>query len=500
MKISFQQSRIKWVLFAVGFIVIILFLVQLNSIVSALQKEEQRKVKLWATSVVRKAELVAKTEEFFDRVTDEEKTKLQQFITAHKKLMTLPLDSEINNIYNQYITELKNIPVIITDDQNQIQIYQNIIIPPEKEFVDSSGIFKSFLYNDPLEYETYGMKFRLYYMESEIYSNLRKVLNDFIESFLTEVTQNSVFVPVIITDSNRTDIIAYGNIDKNLISKQNLQTTIEQMENANTPIPIVLPGNQNAVIFYEKSSFVRRLQYYPIVYLGIVLLFGFGVFLLFRTMKRSEQDTIWVSMSKETAHQLGTPISSLNAWIACLAQDEKNKEICNELEKDVNRLTTITQRFSKIGSNPVLERQNIVSLIEETTNYLANRMSKNVKFDMRLPKTPVYTCLNRHLFEWTLENICKNAIDAMSGVGIITLELGCEDRKLYLDITDTGKGIAKRDFKKIFQPGFTTKSRGWGLGLSLAKRIIKDYHRGRIFVKESQQNKGTTFRIVLKKA
>ncbi|MDR1005862.1 MAG: HAMP domain-containing histidine kinase [Bacteroidales bacterium] len=499
MKISLHQSRVKWVLLAVGFLVIMLFLLQLNSMITTLKQEEQRKVKLWAQSVVRKAELVAKTDEFFAKVTAEEKSRLEKFVTASKKLINQPLNSNINNEYQKYLNEIETIPIIITDEQNRIQNYQHIDIPQGKEFMDSSSLFSRFYYNKPLEYETFGMRFRLYYMESEMYSDLRKVLNNFIESFLTEVTQNSVFVPVIITDSTRHKVIGYGNIDKTQINDANLKKTLEQMESANSPIPILLPENHKAIIFYEKSSFVTALQYYPMIYIGITLLFVFIGFWLFRTMKRSEQDTIWVSMSKETAHQLGTPISSLNAWIAYLAEDESNKSVCEELEKDVNRLTIITQRFSKIGSMPVLERQNMASVIEEAVTYLANRSSKKVKFEINL-QNDIYACLNKHLFEWTLENLCKNAIDAMSGVGSITLDLTTDQRNVYLDITDTGKGIAKRDFKKIFQPGFTTKSRGWGLGLSLAKRIIKDYHCGRIFVKQSQQNKGTTFRIVLKKA
>ncbi|MDR0790865.1 MAG: HAMP domain-containing histidine kinase [Bacteroidales bacterium] len=500
MKISLKQSRVKWVLLAAGFVVIMLFLIQLNSMITTLKKEEERKVKLWAQTVVSKAELVAKTEEFFGKVTAEEKLRLEQFIVAQKKLMAQPLSQDINNLYDQYLKEIKNIPVIITDEQNHITLSQNVKIPEQTDILDSSSTFAGFFNNQPLEYGFEDMRFKLYYKESEMYSNLRNVLNDFIESFLTEVTQNSVFVPVIITDSAHCKVIGYGNVSKDQVSKSNLQKTIEQMKEANTPIPILLPGNQNATIFYEKSSFVRAMQYYPILYIGITVLFVFIGLWLFRTMKRSEQDTIWISMSKETAHQLGTPISSLNAWIAYLAEDERNKEICKELEKDVNRLTIITQRFSKIGSTPVLERQNLVSVIEDATSYLAKRSSKKVMFDIRLPQTPVYACLNKYLFEWTLENICKNAIDAMAGVGTITLKLDCEGKNLYLDITDSGKGIAKRDFKKIFQPGYTTKKRGWGLGLSLAKRIIEEYHSGRIFVKQSQLNSGTTFRITLRKA
>ncbi|MDR1725671.1 MAG: HAMP domain-containing histidine kinase [Bacteroidales bacterium] len=499
MKISLHQSRIKWVLLSIGFIVIMLFLMQLNSMISTLKQEEQRKVKLWAQSVVRKAELVAKTEEFFDKVTAEEKSRLEQFIAAHKKLITEPINNDINNIYEQYLKEIKNIPIIQTDEHNRIQFFQNINVPSEKEFVDTSAIFKSFLYNEPLEYETFGMKFRLYYRESEMYADLRNVLNDFIESFLTEVTQNSVFVPVIITDESKQKVIGYGNVNESDVSKSNLKNTVSLMEEANTPIQIILPGNKTAFIFYEKSSFVKALQYYPILYVGITILFIFIGLWFFRTMKRSEQDTIWVSMSKETAHQLGTPISSLNAWITFLAQDEKNQDVCKELEKDVSRLTTITQRFSKIGSVPVLERQNVIMAVEEALSYLANRSSKKVVFDIRLPQEPVYACLNKHLFEWTLENLFKNAVDAMAGIGTIILEVTTENKNIYIDITDAGKGINKRDFKKIFQPGFTTKTRGWGLGLSLAKRIIKDYHRGKIFVKQSQINKGTTFRIILHK-
>jgi signal transduction histidine kinase len=218
-------------------------------------------------------------------------------------------------------------------------------------------------------------------------------------------------------------------------------------------------------------------------------------------MKKSEENSIWIGMNKETAHQLGTPISALVAWVEYLKLRPENEEICEEISKDINRLNMVTQRFSQIGTNPERTPMDIIPIVKNAMNYLSSRSSKNITYQINLPEQEeIILPINQCLLEWTLENLSKNAIDAMSGIGTLSVELTHDAKRVIIDVSDTGKGMQKSQFKKVFDAGFTTKERGWGMGLSLAKRIIEDYHKGKIFVKQSAIGKGTTFRIVLKKS
>ncbi len=253
-------------------------------------------------------------------------------------------------------------------------------------------------------------------------------------------------------------------------------------------------------LYYKDSILLTRIQYFPMVQLAVVFLFILLAYLGFSSSRRAEQNQVWVGMSKETAHQLGTPISSLMAWLELIKIKQSNPQVIQEVEKDVRRLETIADRFSKIGSAPVLVRENILLVLENSVAYLRNRSSEKVKFRMDFGDLDeLYLPLNITLFEWVVENLCRNAIDAMNGNGEIELAVRDHNQVIYLDITDNGKGIPKSNYQLVFQPGYTTKPRGWGLGLSLVKRIIENYHSGKVFVKSSELNKGTTFRIVLKK-
>jgi signal transduction histidine kinase len=246
---------------------------------------------------------------------------------------------------------------------------------------------------------------------------------------------------------------------------------------------------------------LTQLFYFPIIQFGVIALFLFVSYLAFSTSRKAEQNQVWVGMSKETAHQLGTPTSSLMANMELLRLKNVDETLLSELEKDVQRLEKITDRFSKIGSAPKLQRENIIKVITDTISYVRARSSEKVIFETNFSENDqIFVPLNIHLFEWVIENLCKNAIDSMGGIGNISIHLDDRIQFLFIDISDTGKGIPKSKFKTIFQPGYTTKQRGWGLGLSLSERIIESYHRGRIFVNHSEVNKGTTMRIVLKKA
>jgi signal transduction histidine kinase len=271
------------------------------------------------------------------------------------------------------------------------------------------------------------------------------------------------------------------------------------MKSQHEPIVIDIPDSKQ--YFYYKDSYIlARIQFYPMIQLAIVFLFVFLAYFGFSSTRQAEQNQVWVGMSKETAHQLGTPISSLMAWVELLKMDQAGPEVIREVEKDVKRLETIADRFSKIGSTPVLLPENLLAVLDNSVRYLQNRTSDKVRFELHFGDLDeLYVPLSLTLFEWVVENICKNAIDAMDGNGLITLSVRDQNQVVYLDITDSGKGISKSNYKVIFQPGYTTKARGWGLGLSLVKRIVENYHNGKIFVRNSEINRGTTFRIVLKK-
>jgi signal transduction histidine kinase len=264
------------------------------------------------------------------------------------------------------------------------------------------------------------------------------------------------------------------------------------------PIEIHI-GNIKQYILYRDSELLIRLRYYPYFQLAVIALFLLVSYLAFSSSRKAEQNQVWVGMAKETAHQLGTPLSSLVAWLEFLRLKGMSSDYTNEIEKDIHRLQTITERFSKIGSAPSLTKVNVYEVLSHSVAYIRTRSSDKVVFDLVVPPTEVFAPMNVPLFEWVIENILKNAIDAMSGQGRIDVKITNQHQFVYIDICDTGKGIPKSSYKTIFKPGFTTKSRGWGLGLSLSKRIIEEYHDGQIFVKSSEIYKGTTFRIVLKK-
>lgn len=252
-------------------------------------------------------------------------------------------------------------------------------------------------------------------------------------------------------------------------------------------------------VCYDDSTMIKRLTSYPYVQLGIVLVFVVVAIFALLSSKKAEQNKVWVGLSKETAHQLGTPISSLMAWVEILKENYPHDELIPEMDHDVKRLQMIAERFSKIGSLPEPVPASMNEVITHVVDYMDKRTSSQVKMIKVLPPTQIIVKMNSSLFEWVIENLCKNAVDAMEGCGIITITLTENAKKVIVDVVDTGKGIKKKNLKNVFTPGFTTKKRGWGLGLSLAKRIVNDYHRGRIFVKSSDMGKGTTFRIELPK-
>ncbi len=319
-------------------------------------------------------------------------------------------------------------------------------------------------------------------------------------SFIFKVIENNSTVPVILV-GNEGEIITHRNLDTERPNEEvYLQKKLNQMKEKNKPIEVHLLNENKNYVYYNDSTLLTQLQYYPFIQISIILLFILVSYFAFNASMKAEQNQVWVGMSKETAHQLGTPISSLIGWLEILKEKQLDQQLIHQMGADIHRLEKITERFSKIGSGPILEKKNITKVIINSVNYVKARFSNKIQFVFNFSEEDeILVPLNMALFEWVIENLCKNAIDAMQGQGKIIISLHDNIQVIYIDISDTGKGIPKNKFKTIFRPGYTTKDRGWGLGLSLTKRIIEEYHSGKVFVNNSEPNLGTTFRLVLKK-
>ncbi len=328
--------------------------------------------------------------------------------------------------------------------------------------------------------------------------------NEDINFVFQEISRANEIFPVILVNS-KGEIQASRNvpIPKGISKEQEQEILREELENMkedHPPIPVNYGGGAN-YIYYSNSYLITQLRYYPYIQLSVIGVFVLLGYLAFSYSRKAEQNRVWVGLAKETAHQLGTPLSSLMAWIEYFKADPRyaDDEVIPELEKDVERLEMITARFSNIGSVPTLKEENVLEVVQKTVLYLQKRISPKVKMHVTCESEDMPGVLiNKYLFEWVVENLCKNAVDAMSGSGEIRIHLKKnQQHKMLIDVTDNGKGISKTHINRVFEPGFSTKKRGWGLGLTLAKRIVENYHKGKIFVKHSEPGKGTTFRIIL---
>mgnify|MGYP001329411188 CR=1 FL=1 len=342
-------------------------------------------------------------------------------------------------------------------------------------------------------------------MELWVFAQKEYIQNQSLSNLTFEVLQHSGVNPMIQVDENN-KILEIRNINWN-VKKQDstiLYKILNRIKNENKPIIIeyingegVLVVNQK--LYYGDSITLKKLQYYPLALLLIIFLFGAVLYFVFKTAKIGEQNRLWAGMAKETAHQIGTPLTSMMGWITLLKEKQKKSIPIVEIEKDIERLKIITDRFSKIGSSPELIPSNIVDTISRTVEYLQKRSSKHIRFDLKLPKKKIILFYNDQLISWTLENLIKNGIDAMKGKGILSINLKELENQIEIIISDSGSGMKNEITNKIFNPGFTTKKRGWGLGLSLAKRIIVDFHQGKISVLRTDLRKGTSFKIILNK-
>ncbi|MBR4506651.1 MAG: HAMP domain-containing histidine kinase [Bacteroidales bacterium] len=485
-----MKVRLKWIIMAVTVVMALVALWQVQRIAEQIRHGEEEKVRLWAAAVGQRNQMAAATAQFFQEAMLDEHRKMRLYTDILQSFNDpdLSTDLKFSLAYVNYIVDSSHTPIIITTSKDSI-----ITVPQELAGQKLDGcLMEEYSVNPPFNYRIWGMRMTLYYKESEYFTRLREVLDGFTQSFLTDITQNSVLVPVVIFDSTHRNIIAIGNTDS-------LQ--LHTLRFNNDPIRITMPDGSPAYVHYSSTPLLRSLRWLPLFYIFIALVLVVVSYFLFRTARTAEQNRIWAGLAKETAHQLGTPISSLSGWLEYLRGKEFTDDYAAEVGKDLQRLETITHRFSKIGSVPELKEEDVREATLAAVAYLQSRSPRRVKFNVAFPEgEPFIAPVNSHLFQWVIENLCKNAVDAMEGDGTISITASQDARKIYLDISDTGRGMSAAVQKHIFDSGFTTKTRGWGLGLPLARRIVNQYHRGRLYLKYSVPGQGSCFRIVLRKS
>ncbi|HEU4717827.1 MAG TPA: HAMP domain-containing sensor histidine kinase [Bacteroidia bacterium] len=501
----------KWLLLVAAAIIVAASLIYTFHLEHKISQSEKRNVELWAEAVRRKAIMMEETSQLYSKISKEERKKMEILANASRLLVNFDpdrLDSKDTSFFEFIFRVIKSnetVPAIVTDGKGHIEQWRNLDTAKSRDPAwryEQLKIMRAqhdsiFYINDTLTKKTYYM----FYRNSQMFDDIRESFESNERSFIKEVASNPASAPAIYTDSTSSTIIAYGNLDTLKLHRDSLAYLHEALnylkENGDTIMVSISEGRKN-VIYYMESPQLQQLRYFPIVQVIVVGMFLLVAYLLFSTSRRAEQNLVWVGMAKETAHQLGTPLSSLIAWMEYLKMKGVDESILKEIGQDIRRLEMITERFSKIGSQPRLGNEDVVDALSHAVDYMRSRTSKTVTFNYS-PPASIFAPLNVPLFAWVIENLCRNAVDAMDGTGSITIEVFDEQQFVYIDITDTGKGIPRSKQKTIFEPGFTTKQRGWGLGLSLCKRIIEQYHKGEIFVKRSLPGKGTTFRIVLKK-
>ena len=501
MKANFYTHKKRWkiALAVLALIIVCASIYYTNILVKRFAAQETKQIEMWADAVQSHVELMKYTETFFDEVSDQEQKRVELLALAYKSFLEAGPD-ENTSIYLEIIRSNISIPVVIADDNGKIR---NSINLPEKfrdkKYFDDEMVAEFNVY-PPIKIDLYGKTSWLFYNESLIYTELKSVLDGMFQVFVADVTDNAVGAPVIIVDSVDNKVLAYGKLDSvKMQDKEYVARQLEIMQEDHFPIKVNYLDGNKVYIYYRGSDLLQQMRYFPVIQILIFAFFFVIAYLLFSYARRSEQNQVWAGMAKETAHQIGTPLSSLMGWVELLKLEEKPFIGTSDMESDIERLKTITERFSKIGSIPTLEPSDVVDVTRKTMRYLQKRFSSKFDFQIQLPAREIVVPLNAALFGWVLENLTKNAIDAMTDHGRLTVEMTEDDNNIFIDITDTGKGMPRSMFTQIFKPGYTSKKRGWGLGLSLAKRIVEDYHKGKIFVKSSIVGQGTTFRIILEK-
>lgn len=516
MKLYSHKQKWKIILLGIALLLVGVSLYISNEIVSKVAQRERERVTQWADAIKKRAELVKLTNNSFDQLRQKELEEMELWIAATKEISKpTPLTQQQSyDLPLAIINRNKDIPVILLEQDNQVSGYINLEIDTTSiraQFPDLSAdsihsLFKDTLIKLAQEWEKINPSFTIeiykglfmtyYYNDSRDILRLEKERDSLIRAFNDELIENADLVPVLLMDSTKTKVVASNLLTEQLEVSQLIQTRDELLKQ-NEPIEISFGPLDKNYVLYANSPELKQLQYFPYIQFMIIGLFILIAYVIFSTFRKAEQNQVWAGMAKETAHQLGTPISSLMAWIELLSGMNIDESITKEMNKDIERLTKVTDRFSKIGSGTSLEEKDIVSTTKNMLSYLRTRVSSKVDITFEADESAIMVMHNEPLFEWVIENICKNAIDAMEGVGKLSVVIKSKPGKVFIDITDTGKGMTTRQQREVFKPGFTTKKRGWGLGLTLVKRIITEYHKGQIIVHHSQVGHGTTFRIIL---
>lgn len=515
---NLYSNKQKWkiVLLAVALVLVALSLWFSNSTVQKVSDRERLRARQWADAIKKKAELVEFTDRAFLQLRKNERRKIQLYLRAIQEI-SKPILGDVLPSYEfpqEMINENTDVPVILVDDQNIVSSYTNLDLDtsdirklhPEfnkkqliKAFEDSLiGLTKVWeLDHPPLKIEVVeGLTMTSFYTDSKKTVALEAERDSLINSFNTELIQDTKLIPVLLMDTKNDSVVA-NNLPNGKTDEKNLEKTIADFKLVNEPIRIKFGDTDEYLIYYDNSEELKQLQNFPYIQFFIIGLFIMIGYLLFSTFRKAEQNQVWAGMAKETAHQLGTPLSSLMAWVQLLEGQNVDPSIIAEMQKDIERLDNVSQRFSKIGSETQLLPVNINETVQRVMDYLRPRISQRVELSCKLTGQETLVAHNPPLLEWVMENIMKNAVDAMESKGSILITVTTAPEWVHIDIADTGKGLLPKQFKSIFQPGYTTKKRGWGLGLSLVKRIVKDYHKGKVFVLHSEVGKGTTFRISL---
>jgi len=455
-----QKKRSKIILFILALIIIVSSILYTNRLVNQFASQERKNVQLWAAAVHRKASLVKYTELFFSQLQDEERKRVELLAEVYKHVLSENESSDLT-FYLDIIRNNNTIPVILTNDTGKIINARNIDFS-----TDTTTMLKGSLLDEFSKYEPIDVPYSsaedplgstkknyLYYQDSRFFKELKEVLNDYISSFMSEVALNSSSVPVIITDSTKQNIIQFGNLsDIRMSDPAYVSRKLSEMESENKPIEVNFGEQGTNYIFYQDSELLTIMRFFPLAQILIIAVFLAIAYLLFSYARNAEQNRVWAGMAKETAHQIGTPLSSIMAWMELLKMGEGNaNQAAEEIEKDVGRLDVITERFSKIGSAPSLDESDIVQIIYDSIDYLKPRSPKKIKYNIEIEKDhQINIPVNKALFSWVIENVCKNAIDAMDGEGTITIMAKEESKTLVLDITETREKALPAQNKRPF--------------------------------------------------
>lgn len=463
-----------------------------GTIARRLRAEEQLKVDLWYEAIIQREQLVGYTNVLFASLKQEEMDKGDLIGEAYREIQKAGTEGSGNlSITIPIIQNNRTIPILVYKDgemqfsRNVDSTWTSMQLDSLRAEMEANGTFISFEESD----------LTVYYAQSNRFRELQRVLDDIINSFISETVLNSASIPVLLTDSSMTRILRADRFSPGDLT--DTTALIARLSQVNAPILLDLPDKARQWILYDESIVLKQLRFFPVVQLMIIGGFLLLAYSSFSAFRRSEQNRVWVGMAKETAHQLGTPLSALLAWVEVLRSEGVDEGVLKELGKDLDRLRTVTDRFSKIGSTPELTPEDLGPFVGETMSYLQRRMPRAVDFEVVLPSGPCQVAFNPALFGWVLENLTKNAVDAMEGVGSLHVKMNVEAGKAVLDVEDTGRGMPRRVQRQVFDPGFSTKARGWGLGLSLVRRIVREYHGGQIVILRSEEGVGTTFRITL---